>query len=88
MGCYHKRHGVAMDFPRWFMSALIAAGGVWVATQYNTSAGWWMAALIVLSVLILRDRGELLRFIGKVTGQSIPSEPGQNVTPVSPVSNW
>jgi hypothetical protein len=42
-------------FPQWMIGILIVAGGVWLATQWNAEAAWYLAILIVLGVLIKRD---------------------------------
>lgn len=57
-------------FPQWFIGILIVAGGVWMATQWNTEAAWYLAVLIIIGVLIKRDAAltALNEFLSAVFG--------------------
>lgn len=39
---------------RWLVAAGVAAGGVYLVYQWDTGAGWFLALLILLGVLIAR----------------------------------
>lgn len=46
----------APRFPGWLAASLTLAAGVWVVEQANPRYAWAMAALALLSVLVVRVR--------------------------------
>jgi hypothetical protein len=42
-------------FPQWGIAILIAAGSVWMASKWQNEAAWYLAVILLLSVLIKRD---------------------------------
>jgi uncharacterized membrane protein AbrB (regulator of aidB expression) len=59
-------------FPQWGVAIIIAAGGIWLATKWNTEAAWYLTVIILLGVMLKRDAGlnQLDAFLITVFGRS------------------
>lgn len=57
--------------PSWLTAVAIAGVAVWAASLYSETAAWYLAVLIVLSVLVMRPgaMAELQRFVAKALGR-------------------
>lgn len=76
-------------FPAWIVGITITAAGVWAAYQIDTRAAWYLAILIVLGVLIMRDSGlqNLNAFLGAVFGSAPAPTYTPPVVPANPETN-
>jgi len=73
-------------FPAWMIATLIGGIGVWAVAQIDTRAAWWLAILVVLSVLITRDESlyKLQELIRAMLSHTAPTDTAPVSTPNVP----
>jgi hypothetical protein len=61
-------------FPQWGVATGVVALGVWIVSQYDTRASWYLVVVILLGVLIFRDPA--LAHLNALITQIFGNQPG------------